>query len=118
MLDDAVQLVAGLDEPAEQNYIRAHAAQDERGHGDRRRATTRIFGSQPGAYGAGLLPLMDSGTWQDDSDLAEVYATWGGFAYGRGLDGRPARADMEASYRRIAVAAKNTPTTTTSTTAA
>ncbi|HTF55296.1 MAG TPA: cobaltochelatase subunit CobN, partial [Pseudonocardia sp.] len=42
--------------------------------------------------------------------LAEVYATWGGFAYGRGLDGRAARADMENAYRRIAVAAKNVDT--------
>ncbi|PZS15154.1 MAG: cobaltochelatase subunit CobN, partial [Pseudonocardiales bacterium] len=110
MLDDAVVLVAGLDEPAEQNYVRAHAQADLAAHGDLRRATTRIFGSQPGAYGAGLLPLMDSRNWRDDADLAEVYATWGGFAYGRDLDGREARPDMETAYRRIAVAAKNTDT--------
>jgi cobaltochelatase CobN len=36
-----------------------------------------------------------------------VYAVWGGYAYGRGLDGREARTDMESSFRRIAVAAKN-----------
>ena len=76
-------------------------------HGDRRRATSRIFGSKPGAYGAGLLPLIDARNWRSDADLAEVYAVWGGYAYGRGLDGREARADMEASFRRIAVAAKN-----------
>ena len=110
MLDDAVTLVAGLDEPDEQNYVRAHARADEAEHGDRRRATTRIFGSKPGSYGAGLLPLIDARNWRDDADLAEVYATWGGYAYGRGLDGRQARADMETSYRRIAVAAKNTDT--------
>jgi len=108
LLDDAVQLVVGLDEDAELNYVRAHADADAASHGDRRRATTRIFGSKPGAYGAGLLPLVDAGTWHDDSDLAEVYAAWGGFAYGRGLDGRPARDDMEAAYRRISVAVKNT----------
>src|SRR5882757_4093857 len=110
MLDDAVRLVAGLDEPPEQNYIRAHTAQDLAEHGDERRATTRIFGSKPGAYGAGLLPLIDARNWRDDADLAEVYATWGGYAYGRDLDGRAARPDMETAYRRIAVAAKNTDT--------
>ncbi len=52
----------------------------------------RIFGSKPGAYGAGLLPLIDSRNWRDDADLAEVYTAWGGFAYGRDLDGVPARA--------------------------
>jgi cobaltochelatase CobN len=53
---------------------------------------------------------MESRSWRDDKDLAEVYTTWGGYAYGRGLDGVPARGAMEAAYRRIAVAAKNTDT--------
>jgi cobaltochelatase CobN len=107
MLDDAVQLVAALDEPAEQNFVRAHVQADLADHGDSRRATLRVFGSKPGAYGAGLLPLLESRNWRDDADLAEVYAVWGGYAYGRGVDGVPARPDMESAYRRIAVAAKN-----------
>jgi cobaltochelatase CobN len=110
MLDDAVALVAHLDEPADQNYVRAHADADIAEHGDRRRATTRVFGSKPGTYGAGLLQLIDSRNWRDDADLAEVYTAWGGFAYGRGLDGAPAADDMNRQYRRIAVAAKNTDT--------
>ncbi|HEY5855524.1 MAG TPA: cobaltochelatase subunit CobN [Aldersonia sp.] len=110
LLDDAVQLVAALDEPADRNYVRAHAAADLAEHGDRRRATTRIFGSKPGTYGAGLLQLIDSKDWRTDDDLAQVYTAWGGFAYGRGLDGAPAADDMRAAYRRIAVAAKNTDT--------
>lgn len=107
MLDEAVRTVADLDEPAADNYLRAHVTEDERAHGDRRRATTRIFGSKPGAYGAGLLPLVDARNWRTDADLAEVYAVWGGYAYGKGLDGREARADMETAFRRISVAAKN-----------
>jgi cobaltochelatase CobN len=108
MLDDAVRLVAGLDESADDNYLRAHAQSDLAQHGDERRSTTRIFGSKPGTYGAGLLQLIDSRNWRDDADLAEVYTAWGGFAYGRNLDGRPAADDMSAQYRRISVAAKNT----------
>jgi cobaltochelatase CobN len=110
MLDDAVQLVAGLDEAADDNYVRAHAQADLDEHGDQRRSTTRIFGSKPGTYGAGLLQLIDSKNWRDDADLAQVYTAWGGFAYGRDLDGRPAVDDMNRQYRRIAVAAKNTDT--------
>jgi cobaltochelatase CobN len=110
MLDDAVQLVAGLDESAEDNYIRAHASADLAEHGDGRRSTTRIFGSKPGTYGAGLLQLIDSRNWRDDNDLAQVYTVWGGFAYGRDLDGVPAADEMTRAYRRIAVAAKNTDT--------
>jgi cobaltochelatase CobN len=110
LIDDAVRMVAALEESDEDNYVRAHVRSDMDGHADERRATTRVFGSKPGSYGAGLLPLIDSHNWRDDKDLAEVYAVWGGFAYGRELDGAPARDDMEAAYRRIAVAAKNTDT--------
>jgi cobaltochelatase CobN len=107
LVDDAIQAVAQLDEPAEINYVKAHTDADQAAHGDRRRATTRIFGSKPGAYGAGLLPLIDARNWSGDADLAEVFAVWGGYAYGRGLDGREARADMDAAFRRIEAAAKN-----------
>ncbi|MFN8076217.1 MAG: cobaltochelatase subunit CobN [Kineosporiaceae bacterium] len=107
LLDDAVRTVAALEEPEESNFVAAHVRADVADHGDERRATTRIFGSKPGAYGAGLLPLIDARTWRTDADLAEVYAVWGGYAYGAGLDGREARADMESAFRRIAVAAKN-----------
>lgn len=110
LLDDAVRLVAGLDESDEDNYVRAHAQADLAEHGDDRRATTRIFGSKPGTYGAGLLQLIDSKNWRNDADLAQVYTTWGGYAYGRGLDGIPASDDMRSAYKRIAVAAKNTDT--------
>ena len=110
MLDDAVQLVAGLDEPEDRNFVRAHARADLAEHGDERRATTRIYGSAPGSYGAGILQVVESGTWRDDADLAEVYTAWGGFAYGRGLNGAPAADDMRANYRRIQVAAKNVDT--------
>ncbi|WP_448850727.1 cobaltochelatase subunit CobN [Corynebacterium sp. 335C] len=99
MLDDAVQLVAGLEEDDADNRLRAHVRAD--GH------SRRIFGSKPGTYGAGLLQLIDSGSWRDDADLAAVYTTWGGYAYGRGVDGVEAADDMRAAYRRIQVAVKN-----------
>jgi cobaltochelatase CobN len=110
MLDDAVRLVADLDEPDDRNFVRAHTRADLAEHGDERRATTRIFGSKPGSYGAGILQVVESGSWRDDGDLAEVYTAWGGFAYGRGLDGAPAADDLRTNYRRIKVAAKNVDT--------
>lgn len=104
LLDDAFQLVVKLDESDEDNYVRAHAKADQQ---ERPR---RIFGSKPGTYGAGLLQLIDSGSWRDDADLAKVYTTWGGYAYGRGVDGEEAADDMKTAYRRIQVAAKNADT--------
>ncbi|MGO4254935.1 cobaltochelatase subunit CobN [Marmoricola sp. RAF53] len=107
LLDDAIRRVAALEETDEQNYLRAHARADLAVHGDERRSTTRIFGSRPGTYGAGILQVIEAGNWRDDADLAEVYTQWGGYAYGRDLDGVTAADDMRANYRRIAVAAKN-----------
>ncbi|MBS7548790.1 cobaltochelatase subunit CobN [Dietzia massiliensis] len=107
MLDDAVRMVAELDEPDELNFIAAHTRADLAEHHDGRRATTRIFGSAPGSYGAGILQTIEAGNWRDDRDLAEVYTRWGGYAYGRDLAGVPAADDMRINYRRIAVAAKN-----------
>src|SRR6201992_488187 len=87
LLDQAIETVAGLDEPDDVNYLRAHATADHAAPGAWRRATTRISASKPGPYGAALLPLIDARNWRDDGDLAEVYAVWGGYAYRRGLDG-------------------------------
>ncbi|MYR05598.1 cobaltochelatase subunit CobN [Gordonia sp. SID5947] len=110
MLDDAVALAAAADEADDENYVAAHVRSALADHGDRRRASTRIFGSKPGTYGAGLLQLIDSREWRSDADLAQVYTEWGGYAYGRDLGGIPAVDDMRSAYRRIAVAAKNTDT--------
>lgn len=110
MLDDAVALAASADEPDDRNFVAAHARAALAEHGDQRRATTRIFGSKPGTYGAGLLQLIDSRDWRSDEDLARVYTEWGGYAYGRELDGVAAVDDMRSAYRRIKVAAKNTDT--------
>ncbi len=118
LLDDAVRMVADLDEDAAANPVAAHARADR----DRlvaegvtadvasRRSTARIFGSKPGAYGSGLLALIDARNWRDTADLAEVYGVWGGHAYGAGLDGTPAREDFETNLRRVEVAVKNVDT--------
>ncbi|HLI59748.1 MAG TPA: cobaltochelatase subunit CobN [Solirubrobacteraceae bacterium] len=114
LLDDAVAAVAALDEPDADNFVAAHARADaERlagelgGESAWRRATTRVFGSKSGTYGAGLLQLLDSRDWRDDHDLAVVYEAWGGYAYGRGLDGAAAPESMRDCYRRIEMAVKN-----------
>jgi len=114
LLDDAVTLVAGLDEPDEQNFVAKHARSDAAalaGELDEaeawRRSTTRIFGSKPGTYGAGLSQLLETRDWRDDADLAAVYESWGGFAYGRGLHGIAAGPAMRRCFEQIEVAVKN-----------
>jgi cobaltochelatase CobN len=96
LLDDAVALVAGLDEGPEDNYVRAHGGDDP-----------RIFGAKPGAYGSGILPLLESRDWRSDDDLAAVYTAWGGFSYGRAGMGVAAPDAMRRRFAAIEVAMKN-----------
>jgi cobaltochelatase CobN len=110
LLDEAVRTVAALDESPEDNYLKAHVDADVAAGNDVRQSTARVFGSKPGSYGAGLLPLVDARNWRTDAELAEVYAVWGGYAYGKDLDGAEARGSMERAYARIQVAAKNADT--------
>jgi cobaltochelatase CobN len=91
-LDDAISRVALLDEPVEQNFVRKHWLADRdaliaRGldaDAAQRRASYRVFGPGPGAYGTGLLQLMEEKTWTDARDLAGVAVSAGGWAYGGG----------------------------------
>ena len=55
-------------------------------------ARYRVFGCAPGSYGAGILHLIDAGNWASDADFAEVYLTWGGYAYTATQHGVTARA--------------------------
>ena len=68
----------------------------------------RIFGAKPGAYGSGILPLLESRDWRSDEDLAAVYEAWSGFSYGRGAPGgEPALDAMRRRFSVIDVAVKN-----------
>ena len=67
----------------------------------------RVFGPKPGAYGSGILPLIESRDWRTDDDLAAVYVAWGGWAYGRGRAGEAAPDAMRRRFAAIDVAVKN-----------
>jgi cobaltochelatase CobN len=67
----------------------------------------RIFGSPPGSYGAGILPLIDEGNWRDVADLARAYEAWGAYAYGRSTYGVDAIPEFQSRFKAIAVAVKN-----------
>jgi cobaltochelatase CobN len=67
----------------------------------------RIFGAKPGAYGSGILPLLESRDWRSDEDLAAVYMAWSGYSYGRSGFGVPAEAAMRRRFTAIEVAVKN-----------
>ncbi|WP_448192391.1 cobaltochelatase subunit CobN [Azospirillum sp. sgz301742] len=102
LVDQAARAVAALDEPEDVNPLAARVRRDRErleaaGIGAdeaAQRAGFRVFGSMPGAYGAGLQALIDQRGWETDKDLADAYLAWGGYAYGTGTHGAPARAQF------------------------
>ena len=74
----ATAMVAAAEEPEPDNPLAAACGRD--GH------AWRVYGSAPGAYGAGLQGLIDSGEWESRDDLAEAYLHWSGWRY-EGLGG-------------------------------
>jgi len=90
LYDAAVLALIDYDEPGTSNTIRAHveARQSElqasgmEAQQAQRQAAYRVYGSKPGAYGAGLQGLIDERCWNERSDLAQAYVNWGGYAYG------------------------------------
>ncbi|EWY40277.1 cobaltochelatase [Skermanella stibiiresistens SB22] len=103
LVDSAARAIADLDEPDDINplaaRVRADAAALVADGADpaaaRRRAGHRVFGSKPGAYGAGLQALIDERGWETDQDLSDAYLAWGGYAYGGGVEGAAERGLFE-----------------------
>tara|TARA_R110001599_G_scaffold22482_1_gene82839 strand:+ start:36489 stop:40466 length:3978 start_codon:yes stop_codon:yes gene_type:complete len=89
LYDAAVQAIAEYEEPGNGNTIRANVQARKQTLLDQgmdeeqasRQASYRVFGSKPGAYGAGLQGLIDERCWDTKADLAEAYVNWGGYAY-------------------------------------
>ena len=96
LIDEAAQKIAALDEPVEMNYVKKHTVEKmERllGTGQydeataQRKASYRVFGMKPGAYGAGVNLAVFASAWKEDKDLADVFIDWSGYAYGKDVFG-------------------------------
>ncbi len=115
LFDQAVQMVALLDEKDEENFVAANFRKDlaallTQNHPwekAQRLATLRVFSDPPGAYGAGVGQVLDTGSWKSKRDLAEVYVFWGGYAYGVGFYGKEAHDVFRNILARTEVTYKN-----------
>jgi cobaltochelatase CobN len=115
LFDRAVRAVGTLDEDVGDNPVAARmraeqlalvsAGVDELEAS--KRAGFRVFGSKPGAYGAGLQALIDEKGWESREDLAESYLVWGGYAYGAGEEGRSERGLFETRLKSVQAVIQN-----------
>ena len=99
LFDSAARAVQALDETKDQNPAAARRRAGE--------AEARIYGSKPGAYGAGLQAMIDERLWGNTADLAEAYLTWGSYAYGSKDEGTPDRKGFETRLSQTEAIVQN-----------
>ncbi len=115
LFDNAIRAIGALEEDDADNMIAARMRAETirleaAGIAPKeaaRRASYRVFGAKPGAYGAGLQALMDEKGWESRADLADAYLTWGSYAYGAGEDGKAERGLLEARLKTVEAVVQN-----------
>ncbi len=115
LFDTAIRAVGALDEEASDNPIAMRMREDANEavaqgvpkENARHIAGLRVFGSKPGAYGAGLQALIDERLWDERDDLAESYIGWGGYAYGKGIEGEENREAFTLRLKHIEAVVQN-----------
>ncbi|NET55551.1 MAG: magnesium chelatase subunit H [Symploca sp. SIO2E6] len=82
LLDQAVKMAAEADEPAEMNFVRKHAAQQAVEMGiNLRQAATRVFSNASGSYASNVNLAVENSTWENESELQDMYLTRKSFAF-------------------------------------
>ncbi|MGH9961967.1 MAG: cobaltochelatase subunit CobN, partial [Pyrinomonadaceae bacterium] len=113
LLDKAVRLVAQLDEPLDQNYLRRNALEqanrDKCSFDD---AVVRVFSNAPGNYGTNVNFMVMDSQWEHEDTLGDLFVTRKCFAYGRdsrgrSIEGREARIAMDRALARVEATYQN-----------
>lgn len=103
LLDDAVREASALQDV--ENFIAAHSRKIadylvDKGY-DTETAETlssiRVFSNEPGSYGNTIEDLIpNSGVWETDTEIADVFINFVSFGYGRGIWGKP----LKSAYKK------------------
>lgn len=115
LFDRVVKSIADLEESPEQNPLAYQIYQETKLWEEKglpiieakSRASLRIFGSPPGAYGAGLQGLISSRNWSTEADLAQAYFNWSAFAYGSGIEGESAPEAFQQRLETLQIVLQN-----------
>ncbi|MEM7472455.1 MAG: cobaltochelatase subunit CobN [Pseudomonadota bacterium] len=99
LIDSAARAVQALEEPDDMNPAAARTRKGEN--------ASRVFGSKPGAYGAGLQAMIDERLWADKVDLAKAYVEWGSYAYGKDGEGVQDKASLTARLSQVEAVVQN-----------
>ena len=103
LVDDAIKAVASLNEPDDDNYIRKHVNEEMSAGSSFDDATARLFSSKPGTYTSGVNLAILSGAWKDEKDLAEIYISVNGYAYGNKRKGEANHVQFAAGLEKVSL---------------
>ena len=114
-IEDAVNLVATLEEPYEQNFVKKHINDDIRKFMDDglnreqafEMARLRVFGCPAGTYGAGVDIMVNSKKWETPEDLGKAYINWSSHAYNSKNHGTKLQKVFERRLSQVDVTVKN-----------
>lgn len=82
LLDRAVKMVAELDEPEDQNFVKKHALQQAEALGvSLREAATRVFSNASGSYSSNVNLAVENSSWNDEKQLQDMYLSRKSFAF-------------------------------------
>ena len=115
LIDEGVETIASLDEKDEDNFLRKHLQKDISRYiseglskdDAESRSMIRIFGDPPGQHGCGTGILIESSKWNTLEDLAQIYTTWGSYAYGRRWKGEKMTEEFKRRMSSLDVTVKN-----------
>ena len=117
VIDQAVNLIADLDESDEDNALAANLRKDVvegiisglSPDEARRRNAVRVFGAPPGGYGTGVNKAIGASSWDTVEDLANVYLDWCSNGYSRGHFGEKMKDEFIRRFSNVEVTIKNMP---------
>ncbi|MDG2991955.1 magnesium chelatase subunit H [Candidatus Synechococcus calcipolaris G9] len=110
LLDRAVKLAAEADEPLEMNFIRKHALKQAADMGiNLRQAATRVFTNASGSYAANVNLAVENSTWEQESELQDMYLARKSFAFSADSPGTmtQSRQILESALKTVDVTFQN-----------
>lgn len=103
IVDSAIRAVAMLDESDDVNFVAKHVRAEMSTGVDESEATARLFSSKPGTYASGVNLAVLSGAWTDEKDLAGIYISVNGFAYGGGRNGKESHMQFASALENVSL---------------
>ncbi len=108
LIDKAVRLAAAADEPTHLNYVCRHVLAQTAELGiSVDEAASRVFSNAPGSYGANVNNMVESGSWEDDAQIGDIFMARKGFAMDKRGEWQAARPILEQALSTVQATFQN-----------